>query len=206
MYITPRDRYTAFAWLSRAYLCSFLTVYSTFRSSSSSTVDTMPTATSILDSGLLNNGPLTTTFTAPASCSTAYNTGIAYADHLSYIDWSIDCKNHRPLDCDPPGPVITSVASAQDAGNPVAEDIILYHSPGFDCPSGWTTAGAATKINPTSSIVSGAFSINITAAIPSGFPFFQDTWPDELASTLDPSETAFACCPKYATRPSTRYL
>jgi hypothetical protein len=159
----------------------------------------MPSATTHGGLGFLNNGPLTTTFTAPASCSTAgFVTDIAYASDPS--DWFVgaDCTSTQPVDCTPPGPVITSLAAAWAAGNPAADQLVPYYSPGLVCPAGWTTAGAATKVNPTSTTISGAaFNVNVSA-IDTGGPFFFDPWTDAFLSLLDPSETAVACCPRFA--------
>jgi hypothetical protein len=160
----------------------------------------MPSATTLGGLGFLNNGPLTTTFTAPASCSTAgFLTNIAYASDPSAWFLQTDCTSTQPLDCSPPGPIITSLAAAQAAGNPAADQLVPYHSPGLVCPAGWTTAGAATKVNPTSTTISGAaFSLNVSAVIQTRVPIFFDPWTDAFLSALDPSETAVACCPRSA--------
>jgi len=157
----------------------------------------MPSATTLGGLGFLNNGPLTTTFTAPASCSTAgFYTEIAYASDISEPFYGVDCTSIPAVDCKPSGPVITSLATALGAGNPAAYNLGAYYSPGLVCPAGWTTAGAATKVNPTSTTISGAaFSLNASALIQPDDPFFFDPWTDAFLSALDPKETAVACCP-----------
>ncbi|KIM92676.1 hypothetical protein OIDMADRAFT_185076 [Oidiodendron maius Zn] len=149
----------------------------------------MPTATSLSAYSLINNGPLTTTFTAPASCSTAYETFIAPASYPSLFEWEAQCGWLPPADCNPSGSAIRSIDSSAEGGNPTAGNIIVYYSPGLVCPSGWATVGAAAKLNPTSTSISGAF--NLSGAIPTGgnFEFF-DPYLDIFVAALDPSETA----------------
>jgi hypothetical protein len=158
----------------------------------------MPTATSLSGWSLTNNGPLTTTFNAPASCSTAWpETMLAAATDPSYIEWPVQCDWLPPADCNPSGSAIRSIVSSADGSNPTAGNIIVYHSPGLICPSGWATVGAAAKPNPTSTSISGVF--NVSDAIPtdSQFAFFEPEL-DVVLAALDPGETALLCCPRFA--------
>ncbi|KAF4636553.1 hypothetical protein G7Y89_g1531 [Cudoniella acicularis] len=142
---------------------------------------------------LTNNGPLTTTFTAPASCSTAYETMLGVATDPSLIQWGAQCEWQPPADCNPSGSVIQSIDSSAEGGNPTAGMIIVYHSPGLVCPYGWATVGAAAKPNPTSTSISGAFNQS-DAILGSSLGFFEPEL-DVFLAALDPGETAVACCP-----------
>lgn len=157
----------------------------------------MPTATSISGSSLTNNGPLTTTFTAPASCSTAYQIMIGATSNPDFFQWAAQCEWLPPADCNPSGSVIQSIYSSAEGSNPTAGMIIVYHSPGLVCPSGWATAGAAAKLNLTSTSISGVF--NQSDAIPTGsqFGFFEPEL-DVFLAALDLGETAVVCCPRFA--------
>lgn len=146
-------------------------------------LDIMPSATSFSGYNLLNNGPLTTTFTAPATCSTAF-VMLGLATDPAALQWDAQCDWVPPADCNPSGSVIQSIVSAQN-NNPTAADVIVYHSPGLVCPSGWATVGAAAKLNPTSTSTSGAFNPSVPVL-------------DVFLSALDPGETAVLCCPRFA--------
>ncbi len=165
----------------------------------------MPTATSLSAYSLTNNGPLTTTFTAPASCSTAYETMLGAATDPTFIQWAAQCEWLPPADCNPSGSVIRSIVSSAEGSNPTVGMIIVYHSPGLICPSGWATVGAAAKLNPTSTSISGAF--NQSDAIPTGsqFAFFEPEL-DVFLAALDPGETAIVCCPRFAPLPPNNRL
>ena len=160
----------------------------------------MPTATSLSGYSLFNNGPLTTTFTAPASCSTAYETMIGDAETPTAIEWLAlagpTCGYIAPADCNPSGSVIQSIDSSALGANPTADQIIVYHSPGLICPSGWVTVGAAAKINPTSTSISGVF--NISVSLPTVNSPIVTFLPelDVVLAALDPGETAALCCPR----------
>jgi len=155
----------------------------------------MPTATSLAGYSLLNNGPLTTAFTAPASCSTAYQTMIGLATDPADIEWPASCDFVPPADCNPNGAVIQSIESAAQGPNPLSGNIIVYHSPGLVCPSGWETVGAAARLSPASTSVSGAF--NFSTALPTGNAAFAELLPalDVILAALDVGETAALCCP-----------
>ena len=143
----------------------------------------MPSATSFSGYNLLNNGPLTTAFTAPATCSTAF-VMLGLATDPAAVQWDAQCDWVPPADCNPSGSVIQSIISAQN-NNAAAADVIVYHSPGLVCPSGWATVGAAAKLNPMSTSTSGAFNPSVPLL-------------DVFMSALDPGETAILCCPRFA--------
>jgi hypothetical protein len=151
----------------------------------------MPTATAFSGYSLSNNGPLTTTFTAPASCTTAF-VMVGFATNPAYVQWDAQCDWLPPADCNPSGSAIRSIISAEN-NIPTAADVIVYHSPGLICPSGWEIVGSAAKPNPTSTSISGAF--NQSAAVLNVF-----------LAVLDPGETAVLCRPRSATLPSNQLM
>jgi hypothetical protein len=162
----------------------------------------MPTATSLSGFSLTNNGPLTTTFTAPASCSTAYETMLGAATDPTDIQWRAQCLWLPPADCNPAGSVIQSIDSSAEGSNPDAGMILVYHSPGLICPPSpsWATVGAAAKLNPTSTSISGAFTQYDAIVTGSQFPFFEPEL-DVFLAALDPGETGIGCCPRFAPLP-----
>jgi hypothetical protein len=159
-------------------------------------VNIMPTATSFSGYSLLDNGPLTTTFTAPAACSTAYQIMLAPSDHPTIGLWEAECNYVPPADCNPSGSVIQSIYSSAEGGNPTAGNVIVYHSPGVVCPAGWATVGVAAKPNPTSTSISGAFNQSF-AFQPGNRAVFWEPELDVFLAALDPGETAVACCPRF---------
>ncbi|CAK7206883.1 hypothetical protein SEUCBS139899_009690 [Sporothrix eucalyptigena] len=172
----------------------------------------MPTATSVSGYSLYNNGPLTTTFSAPATCTTNY-IALGRATNPTEIEWFVTCPFVPPANCNPSGSVIQSIYSAGEGHDPKAGNVIVYHSPGFICPAGWVTVGAAARPNPTSTSISGAF--NVSSAIPTavGEAFFLPQQ-DAIIEALEPGETAVLCCPSsftplnaacYSTLPSSVY-
>lgn len=160
----------------------------------------MPTATALLGWSLLNVGPLTTTFTAPASCATAYRTLIAPATSPAQFQWNVHCPWLPPVDCNPSGSVVRALVSSAEGPSPSDGRFIPYNSPGLACPAGWATVGVAAKANPTSISVSGQFSQ--LGAIPTGADatlFVPQL--DAFLEALDPGETAVVCCPRLAPSP-----
>ena len=155
----------------------------------------MPTATSLSGYSLYNIGPLTTTFRAPASCTTNY-IALGQASNPSEIEWFVTCPFVPPADCNPTGSVIQSIYTAGEGHNPQAGNVIVYHSPGLICPAGWETVGAAARPNPTSTSISGAF--NVSTALPTGTgeSFFLPQQ-DAIIEALEPGETAVLCCPRF---------
>lgn len=154
----------------------------------------MPTATSLSGHDLTNVGPLTTTFTAPATCSTDYQIVVALTADPAGLQLPAQCDWLPLADCNPSGSAIRSISSSAGGSNPTARQIIVYHSPGLVCPSGWATVGAAAKLNPTSTSISGAF--HQPDVIPNGTSWVQGL--DAFLAALDPGETAVVCCPRFA--------
>jgi hypothetical protein len=79
--------------------------------------------------------------------------------------------------------------------------VLPFYSPGLICPAGWTTAGAAAKLGPSSSSVSGAFTPT-NNAIPTGIDGFFEPMLDVFVAALDPGETAVVCCPRFVAHPT----
>lgn len=160
----------------------------------------MPTATSLSGFSLINDGPLTTTFTAPASCSTAYGIAIAESSVPNLAIFDAQCDWVPPAGCNPFGSVIRSLDSAAVNGNPAADMTILYNSPGLACPFGWATVGTAAKLNPTSTSISGAFNAPFPPfSVPADVKIILNAPSLDLFMTaLDPGETAALCCPRFA--------
>jgi hypothetical protein len=156
----------------------------------------MPTATSLSGWSLFNIGPATTTFTAPASCATAYRTMIAPATDPGHPEWNVHCPWVPPADCNPSGSIVQSIISSAEGTNPTAGLFIVYQSPGIVCPSGQATVGVAEKYSPTSTSISGAF--NLSNDNPSGdIDVFFEPQVDAFLAALDPGETAVLCCPRF---------
>lgn len=89
-----------------------------------------------------------------------------------------------------------SLISSAGGLNPTDGLFIVYQSPGLICPAGQTTAGAAEKVNPTSTSISGAW--DSSGPLPtSDRPAFPRQL-DVFLAALDAGETAILCCPRYA--------
>lgn len=156
----------------------------------------MPTATSLSGWSLLNFGPATTVFSAPASCATAYRTLVGPATDPTIPSWNVQCPWAPPADCNPNGARVQSIISAADQPNPTAGLFVLYQSPGLVCGSGQLTVGAAEKVNPTSTSVSGAFNLSNSVPTDASVPYYPG-YLDVMLAALDPGETAILCCPRF---------
>ncbi|KAJ6783747.1 hypothetical protein PWT90_03387 [Aphanocladium album] len=127
----------------------------------------------------LNLGPLTTTFTPPATCTGRDVAGPgneAFFEGPDYLG-HVQC-GHNVLDACRPPPSTEKVAQALVNA---PELYLTYHSPGVVCPSGWTAAESFSKVQPTDGV------------------FRPEREDDELYQTiwpLEPSETLVLCCPE----------
>ncbi|CAK7242843.1 MAG: hypothetical protein STHCBS139747_004346 [Sporothrix thermara] len=163
----------------------------------------MLTATVLDGYHLLNNGPLTTTFTAASSCTTAF-TVLAPVTQTDppVIAWYADCSARvAPGVCSPPGAPLSSFVSLVGTADPRLDQLIIYYSPGYICPAGWTTAGLASRTSGGDSetitaveAVSGAFDVTSYLPTLTGADFVPPV-PAVLADALVPGETAMLCCP-----------
>lgn len=156
----------------------------------------MPTTTSYRDYSLINFGPLTTTFAPPASCfSGTTGVQIVFSSDLEGNAFQTNCGRDAVIlgDCFPSGPAQDAVRTSQFP-NPDPQ-VMAYFSPGLFCPSGWTTAGAATKTGDGAPNTSGAFSlIPVPTNVGPDFAVFE---PNMQVLVLDAGETAVLCCPRY---------
>jgi hypothetical protein len=109
-----------------------------------STAVIMPSTTSLSQFILANLGPLTTTWTAPASCATQTNE-VYLASTLFPAEgyYSSTCDTQLLGDCFPAGAQLDALWNASE--NAVVGGPLPYYSPGLFCPDTWTTAGIAVK-------------------------------------------------------------
>ncbi len=160
----------------------------------------MPTATTFENFQITNLGPLTATFTAPASCYTGGTGALAYASKAlpEAVYWANVCTLPTADACVPSGSAIAQWQSSHWLD--VTQTLVPYYSPAVDCPAGWTTAGiTARNTDGSPGTASGAFSMNISTATTTtpGLAGRPNFLPQQvaLAQVLDPGETAVLCCP-----------
>lgn len=157
----------------------------------------MPSVTTI-DGYTFNNwGPVTTTFTPPASCatSTAYiEIGLIRSD-TPYFMYDQQCSTIGYWDCIPSGTESKAAITASTVGsNPKDAFQAVYFSPGLYCPSGWATVGIAASEGSTLS-ASGILSTASPTYYPD-IPEFENP-ATLILDLLDPSETVVMCCPRF---------
>lgn len=167
----------------------------------------MPTVTTLSQISIFNVGPLTTTFTTPASC--IHDTWLAApAEGPKTVWYGLDCRDVTVNDCAPSTAALKSHLPSDAASNPAAQ-WIPYYSPGVVCPSGYQTVGVAVKVNPTSTSMSGMFTRpssgddsedEPTSGDISGRGPMFNSGNNVLMDALDPGETAVMCCPRYVAR------
>ncbi|KAH6982490.1 hypothetical protein EDB80DRAFT_592744 [Ilyonectria destructans] len=151
----------------------------------------------------INVGPLTTTWTAPESCtSDIRQPRLAFTDSPSIAVYEERCDfEHEILelgDCFPSGSDIDAIIFTSNADSPDPYTFLGYHSPGNVCPHAWTTAGVA-EMNANGSLSStgvfaatefiDAFETSVEST-PSQNPI-----PNQIAHALNPGETCVVCCP-----------
>ncbi|RSL69598.1 hypothetical protein CEP51_012320 [Fusarium floridanum] len=160
----------------------------------------MPTATALTGhtATITNFGPLTTTYSAPTSCSTA-------TDHL-YIGltkepgilWGYPtCHGVQTFgDCIPSGDAFDKLMTDVYA-KIIDHGFYHYYSPGLYCPSGWTTAAALVNEGGSFTEISGYLTRSYTNWLGRWEPGrAQPSDPGEVwKQALLPSETLKICCP-----------
>ncbi|RKK79513.1 hypothetical protein BFJ69_g4941 [Fusarium oxysporum] len=156
----------------------------------------MPTATEYFGIGLTNNGPLTTTYTPPASCTTVTTDQIFFAnpDSISEGYGAPACETASMGKCLPSGSNYDKqVAYLNEYGGQGAID---YYSPGIACPKGWTTAGTLAHGNETGSVEKSGVFTQTRSTLP-GVSVTDPNMPLEQIwlNALGPSETLAYCCP-----------
>jgi hypothetical protein len=161
--------------------------------------DNMPTST-LSQYSLVNFGPLTTTYTAPASCATvASNVAFGFKDAPSIIPFSADCTFTSYGSCLPSGSGLDSQILSSQTEVQLFR-YIDYFSPGISCPNGWATVGVAAKATDGSVSSTGAFSVELgfSTAKPTGVLNVLVNPPiNVLMAAMDPGETAVLCCPRF---------
>lgn len=154
----------------------------------------MPSITTLDGYTFSNWGPVTTTFTAPASCATATdNMRIGLNTTSAFWMYADQCSTFAYYDCVPTGtakPTITYDA------NPTGVEDYSYFSPGLDCPAGWNTVGVAARDTDKSLSASGLLKPTVTVPAHSFIPQWENPV-TLLENLLDPGETAVVCCPRY---------
>ena len=158
----------------------------------------MPTATSAFAYTISNLGPLTETFTAAPSCATLTDkVQVALATLPEANQFVPECTAWTYSDCYPSGSAIDAAFASNDIENPLAGYTLRYFSPGLVCPTGWTTAGVATKSKDGSITSSGpAFVLPTTESLGSLAHIYQNPLPNILLGVMDQEETAVLCCPR----------
>ncbi|KAF5703232.1 hypothetical protein FGLOB1_9168 [Fusarium globosum] len=156
----------------------------------------MPTITEYFGFGLTNHGPLTTTYTPPASCTTVTTDQILFA-HPDFITVSYaapTCEATSMGKCLPSGSDYDKVVSYYN--NYGGQGTIDYYSPGIFCPKGWTTAGTLAHGNKTGSVERSGVFTETTSTLP-GVTVIDPNMPLEQVwlNALGPSETLAYCCP-----------
>ncbi|KLO79631.1 uncharacterized protein LW93_13328 [Fusarium fujikuroi] len=154
----------------------------------------MPTATEYFGISVSNIGPLTTTYTPPPECTRATTDHLVYAleSSLVYGFGSPDCVIDPYGKCLPSGAAMDSIIKEYSYPKS-GQGIHVFHSPGIDCPEGWTTAGLLAHGDKTGSAYrSGVFTS--TTSVNSSHPLQMgsDEW---WLRVLEPSETLAWCCP-----------
>ncbi|KAH8671520.1 hypothetical protein BX600DRAFT_510188 [Xylariales sp. PMI_506] len=183
----------------------------------------MPSVTSLSQLTLINVGPLTTTWTAPASCATSTDVYLAPTDYFDEPYIASSCGYSSYGNCYPGGAtqvdtIFSSAYNQFDAG------VVAYYSPGLYCPDSYTTAGIAIKdgsgkiisssgiFAPTTigwnTIGPGPETVTVTdayygysttsksteVATVTFTPGYNPDW-NIFMEALAPSETAVVCCP-----------
>ncbi|KAL9561985.1 hypothetical protein ACKAV7_013908 [Fusarium commune] len=158
----------------------------------------MPTVTEYFGIGFVNNGPLTTTYTPPASCATGTTDQIIFAD-TSTIYLSFGEANCTAV---PLGSCLPSNSSYDKLNSEWRKNggqgTIDYFSPGIHCPKGWATAATFAHGDKTGSPKKGGAFTETTSSDPSETATAIDPYmPIEQIwlNALDPSETLAYCCP-----------
>lgn len=156
---------------------------------------------SVLSEYTFNNwGPLTTTWTAPASCQSiqSENLYIAYASTPTINVAKVACGVDTGYwSCYPTGTITNIPTATSWFDDPrSAEFYQTYYSPGLYCPSGWGPVATASR-NATQTVEwNGAFDPAITSPV-SNLVLLENLANNVFLQVLAPSETAVLCCPKY---------
>ncbi|KAH1982687.1 hypothetical protein KXV92_003973 [Aspergillus fumigatus] len=160
----------------------------------------MPTITTTDGYAFTNWGPLTTTFTAPASCATATGNYLVGLNTTAPVwEYAVQCSTLGYTGCIPTG-TASLPTTLNDNPNTIATQV--YFSPGLHCPAGWATRGVAVRDANNGLSASGILSARPTPTPTVSIPTAAPQWENPatlLMGLLDPSETLVMCCPESMT-------
>ncbi|KAG6010135.1 hypothetical protein E4U21_000169 [Claviceps maximensis] len=157
----------------------------------------MPTQTQYFGYAVTNIGPLTTRFTPAASCATPTQPNVYIETQLAdtrglYGFPSCDAPTYDG--CLPSGKSLDDLNS--DLATRPHNGNLVYHSPGFKCPSGWKKAGRVVGGDSQVTRPRGVFTgITMSTVVANGNPVPLPKL-QAYAGILDPGETLVWCCPK----------
>lgn len=154
----------------------------------------MPSVSSLSQDVFNNLGPLTTTYTAPASCATLTNNYVLSSADIWGYQYRPDCNTATSTlgDCLPSGSALDA-QYASASNRPSNHWTINYFSPAVDCPSAWTTVGVAAR--------DGGGSLSSEGVFTTGEPRVRDGQyvsadpANVLMTALARDETVVMCCP-----------
>lgn len=159
----------------------------------------MPSITTIDGYTFENWGPVTTTFTAPASCASStanIEIGLIRNDSAPAFMYNQQCSTIGYWDCIPTGTESKAAFTASTLeSNPRIEFEAVYFSPGLYCPSGWATVGIAAS--ESSTLSASGILITTSPTYDPSIPTFKNP-ATLILEILDPSETVVMCCPRFA--------
>ncbi|KAK1671857.1 hypothetical protein BDP55DRAFT_731933 [Colletotrichum godetiae] len=159
--------------------------------------------TELSQHAITNLGPLTTAFTAPASCATS-SLGLYLAFESAFPDrvqpfYRQKCEVPDYGECFPSGAVFDDMRSAAITGRSDRAGTIAYFSPASSCPDQYTTAGVAAK-NAEGAVSSSGVFVPPFVRVPFGSGHMSDRLVanplvNVFMEALDRNETAVVCCP-----------
>ncbi|KAK8033723.1 hypothetical protein PG991_003121 [Apiospora marii] len=175
----------------------------------------MPSTTSLSRFSFHNAGPLTTTYTAPASCMTAQPTQLMLGPTTEPDTFYYGGCSFQQDNCYPSGVELDALRSKSDVK---VNNKLDYFSPGLHCPENWTTVGMATKnaegvitssgpafTYPGSTITGildrtgGTVMTTAKATLSDDMKRFGYAGHHALLGAMDHGETAILCCPSSMT-------
>ncbi|KAJ5547431.1 hypothetical protein N7494_005016 [Penicillium frequentans] len=158
----------------------------------------MPSITTIDGYTFDNWGPVTTTFTPPASCATStanIEIGLSWSNSAPYFIYGQQCSTIGYWDCIPTGTESKAAITASTLeSDPTNAFQAVYFSPGLFCPYGWATVGIAAREESTLS-GSGILS-TVSPTYDPYIPRFENP-ATLILELLDPRETVVMCCPRF---------
>ncbi|KAH6956113.1 hypothetical protein DER45DRAFT_630626 [Fusarium avenaceum] len=126
----------------------------------------MPAATEFFGFTALNYGPLTTTYTAPASCATRINYPLIVNATSPYPIVALPVCSMEPYgDCLPSN---KEWESSTRQTSSFFQGTLEYYSPGIACPAGWETVGLLAHDEGSKFSASGVLATPATTF--TGFP------------------------------------